>query len=157
MLTDISWAAYLTFMGTALLIWYITIALLHYYSDIKIFLNGKRKMQLHAIFGESDFIDSPSVHTQNIPHSQETETPVLQDFEMIEELVERVKNVISDAREKNLTKEDFFQVLAKLLKDFPLLLSSQFRPSVNEFIAGECTEQGFEGITLEDAEQLWHK
>lgn len=157
MLTDISWASYLTYTGTALLIWYITIALLHYYSDVKIFLNGKRKMQFNSIFSESKFTDSPSVQDQNIPLNAEIETPLLQDFEMIEELVERVKNTISEACEKQLLKEVFFAMLTKLLKDYPVLLNSQFRPSVNEFIVGECLEQGFEGITIDEVEQLWHK
>lgn len=157
MLTDISWASYLTFTGTALLIWYITIALLHYYSDVKIFLNGKRKMQFNSIFSESNFTDSLSTQDQNIPLSGEIETPLLQDFEMIEELVERVKNTISEACEKKSFKEDFFQVLSKILKDYPALLNSQFRPSVNEFITGECLEQGFGEITMDEVEQLWHK
>lgn len=157
MLTDISWASYLTCTGTAILIWYITIALLHYYSDVKIFLNGKRKMQFNSIFSESNFTDSPATQDQNIPHKEEIQTPLLQDFEMIEELVERVKDTISEACEKKLLKEDFFAMLSKLLKDYPILLNSQFRPSVNEFIAGECLEQGFEEITIDEVEQLWHK
>lgn len=157
MLTDISWAVYLTIIGTASLIWYITIALVHYYSDIKIFLSGKRKMQLNPIFSDPHSTASYAAQDQNSVSVTDHEPIFQQDFEMIEELVDRVKTIISEACEKKSSKEDFFQLLSKLLKDYPVLLNSQFRPSVNEFITGECLEQGFGEITMDQVEQLWHK
>lgn len=157
MLTDISWAAYLIFIGTAVLIWYITIALLHYYTDIKSFLNGKRTMQVNPIYNEEEIILPSSLQNPKSAPYNEKETPALQDFEMIEELVERVKSTIADACAEECSKEDFFNNLSKLLKDYPLILKSQFRSSVNEFISGECLEQGLEGITQEEVELLWHK
>lgn len=156
MLTDISWAAYLTFTGTALLIWYITIVLLHYYADIKSFLKGKRRMQVSSIYSEEDIILPSSIHQTDKVSAQRSEAPAFQDFEMIEELVERVKGAIKDSCEKQHPKEEFFLHLSKLLKDYPLLLKSQFRASVNEFISGECLEQGFGGVTQEEVELLWH-
>lgn len=156
MLTDISWATYLTFTGTAVLIWYITIVLLHYYTDIRSFLNGKRRMQVNPVYSEEEIIIPSSIQNPESTVGSEKEIPVLQDFEMIEELVDRVKSTISHACEKEHSKEDFFTDLSKLLKDYPVLLKSQFRASVNEFIAGECIEQGFREITQEEVELLWH-
>lgn len=157
MLTDISWAAYLAFTGTAVLIWYITIVLLHYYSDIRSFLNGKRTMQINPIYSEEEIIIPSSLQNPQSADGSDKEIPALQDFEMIEELVERVKTTISDACDKDHSKQDFFTTLSKLLKEYPVLLKSQFRPSVNEFIAGECVEQGFKEITQHEVELLWHQ
>jgi hypothetical protein len=156
MLTDISWAVYLAIIGTASLVWYITIALLYYYSDIKIFLNGKRTMQLNTIFRDPDLPVSYADQNKRAASVTKPEPIFLQDFEMIEELVDRVKTIISEACEKKSSKEDFLLLLSKLLKDYPVLLTSEFRPSVNEFITGECLEQGFGELTVGEVEQQWH-
>ncbi|SEP06738.1 hypothetical protein [Flavobacterium sp. fv08] len=156
MLTDISWAAYLAIIGTASLIWYITIGLLYYYTDIKTFLNGKRTMQINPIFNDSVTSNISAGENQNALQVKEPEPVYLQDFEIIEELVDRVKTVISEACEKKSSREDFFELLSKLLKDYPTLLNSEFRPSVNEFISAECLEQGFGEISIDEVEQKWH-
>lgn len=113
-------------------------------------------MQVNPIYSEEEIIIPSSIQNPNFDTDSKKETPALQDFEMIEELVERVKSTISEACEKEHSKQEFFTSLSKLLKDYPVLLKSQFRASVNEFIAGECIEQGFMEIAQEEVELLWH-
>lgn len=157
MFTDISWACYVTLTGAATLLWYIAIAILQHYTEIKNFLNGKKKLQFADFFdSEEDYIpthDTP----ENLTANGEFDAPASQDFEIIEELVERVKSLIAEAVENKTPKESFCGLLGKLLKDYPTLLTSQFLPSVNEFITGECEQQGLEGIIIDDVETLWEK
>ena len=157
MLNHISWAAYLTTAAITIFLWYALIGLKFYYSDIKDFLSGKRKHHFEHVFDARDNVElRPGDTLDNVVPKGVFEEPLLNDFEIIEELVDRVKTLISEALEKKMPKDGFLSLLEKLLKDYPVLLKSQFRPSVNEFIASECHTQGFDPVTEEEVEALWN-
>jgi hypothetical protein len=156
MFTDISWTTYLTVIGFATLAWYSLLAIFHYYGDIKDFLSGKKGQHFNPLYDSFDDPDGiPADTLDYVTAKGSFDEPALQDFEIIEELIERVKALIAETIEKQTPKEGFFTLLKKLLKEYPILLKSQFRPSVSEFISGECEQQGLEGISLEEVETLW--
>lgn len=160
MFTDISWATYLTLLGIAALTWYMALGCIHYYSDIKNFLNAKKNSHFETFYGSSETSASASSDTMdNLTAKGTFDAPALQDFDTIEELVERVKAAIGEAAQQEDPKAYFLSHLVHLLKEYPSLVKSQFRPSVSEFIYSECElqglVQGLEKITMEDIEALW--
>jgi hypothetical protein len=157
MLSHISWAAYLTTAAVTLFFWYAFIGLKYYINDIRDFLNGKRKHQFEHVFSTGGGEGSIAIDTlDNVVPKGTFEEPALNDFETIEELVDRVKTLISEALEKKMPKEGFLVLLGKLLRDYPALLKSQFRPSVNEFITSECEVQGLAPVSENELEELWN-
>jgi len=155
MFTNISWATYLTLLGLAILTWYLALGYIQYYEALKNFLNGKRSMNFDP------FLDKAENSTQNSNDTMDHVTakgafePSLQDFDTIEELVERVKSTISDAIQQQDPRAYFLSHCRNLLKEYPSLFKSQFRPSVCEFIYSECESKELTGITMEEVEALW--
>jgi len=156
MFTDISWTAYLLTIGTATLLWYFILGFTQYYKGVKNFLDSKRTTSFSTLYGTTEsYSQADTIPKDALTPKGEFDQPALQDFDTIEELVERVKSCVADAVEKHIPKEGFIELLGKLLRDYPTLKTSKFRPSVSEFIAGESQEQGFDGITVEEIESLW--
>jgi hypothetical protein len=156
MFTDISWATYLTLLGLATFTWYLALGYIQYYGAIKNFLNGKRNMHFSPFYDNND--NSTASTNEPVDHLTAKGTfdePALHDFETIEELVERVKATIGEAIRQQNPKTYLLSHLGNLLRGYPSLFASQFRPSVSEFICSECEAQELAGITMEEVEALW--
>lgn len=158
MFTNISWATYLTMVAVSLLLWYVLIGVKFYFSDIKDFLNGKRSFRLQGSWNtetEGASLSGQAGTNGHLAPKGEFEEQSFNDFGTIEELVEMVKALIITAVENKTPKKDFLTRLGAVLKVFPSLKKSQFRPSVNEFISSESELQGLASITEEEVERLW--
>ncbi|WP_129750076.1 hypothetical protein [Flavobacterium beibuense] len=112
-------------------------------------------------------------HPQTLPGENDESTPfestqttgqtvtnipkktILTDFETVEELVERVKSLVTNAVEQRTEKENFLPGIRKVLGDYPSLGKSRFRGSINEFIVSEGEEQGMASLTQEEVDKLW--
>lgn len=156
MLRDISWADYITALFIALVAWYALIGYQYYYSAISSFMRQKKRSRFdlgEIPEGQTGLLKDPS----GTPGAKGifSESPQ-EDFEIIEELVERVKDLIGEANEKQMPQEGFYTLLQKILSDYPVLKSSAYRGSVNDFICGECELRGIQGITTDAVDQLWH-
>ena len=77
------------------------------------------------------------------------------DYEIIEEIVERVKSVLKHAADMTMEPIEVTSSFTTILSDYPTLGHSTFRPSINEFIANESELHGYLTITQEAVEQLW--
>lgn len=157
MFTNISWVTYITVVAVSLLFWYTIIGTKYYYSDIRGFFNGKRKFQ-HLNSNLEDFIEIPGSGDviEHLTSKGVFEEKPFNDFEVVEELVERVKATISKAIENKTAKEIYFNELKSILKNYPSLQQSQYRPSINEFIVSEGDQQGLFSITQEEVDVLWN-
>lgn len=158
MFTNISWATYLITVAITIALWYTLIGLTIYYQDIKDFLAGKRRLLPEPFW--DDPINSEGSPVQfdtldNVTAKGVFDEAAFSDFEVIENLVDRSKSLIEEAVEKSMPKQDFYSQLTKILKEYPILSKSQFRPSVNEFIVSECDLKGYPAITMEEADALW--
>jgi len=70
-------------------------------------------------------------------------------------ITKRLKNVISDATQKKLVKQEFEDSMRSALLAYPLLRDSPYRSSVDELIVSECEKQGSILLTQQEVEALW--
>ena len=155
MITNISWATYNYTMALVLLLWYLYVGFRYYRSDISraAGLNGGAPLQWDS--GPPERQAGVAEAAPNLAAKGTFEENSFNDFETIEELVDRVKALITESVEHDTPKESFLTTLHHILKDYPSLQHSQFRPSVNEFITTECEAQGMEAPSTEAVEQAW--
>ncbi len=155
MITNISWAAYFYTVALLMVLWYLFIGFRYFYSDIKNAFGAHGGNPLKWDSGPSQEAPPQSGPSPNLVAKGAFEENSFNDFEAIEDLVDRVKTLIADSLEKDTPKSDFLLSLPALLKDFPVLQNSQFRPSINEFITTECEGQGLGPVSMEEVEQCW--
>jgi len=160
MLTGISWNNYIVVVVLLSISWYLYVGLRYYFDDIKEFVTGKRKLQFRGLErklipkSDYDFDYQKSDEILNVPVEFETVNPV---FNEVEDLTARLKNAITDAAQKKLVKSEFEDRLRFILKEYPSLRDSPFRPSLNELIVSECERQESVLLTLEEVEALWNE
>ncbi|WP_332454465.1 hypothetical protein [Chryseobacterium aquaticum] len=155
MFTNTSWASYIT--ATALLSagWYLFVGFRYYYGDIKAIISGKRKLQFRAT--RNNPIDEEITSVDNSVTSLEdsnNDNPVLEE---IDELIGKVKSIFRNASGKPLPKDEFTEYLTLLFIDYPSLMHSPHRPSLNELIATECQKQGNFTLTETEIDHLWNE
>lgn len=155
MFTNISWVTYITVVAVSLLFWYTFIGIKYYYSDVRSFFSGKHKF-LNSNLEDLIEIPGTSDTIEHLTSKGVFEEKPFNDFEAVEELVERVKATISNALENKTAKEIYFNELKSILKNYPSLQQSQYRPSINEFIVSQGDHQGLFSITQEEVDVLWN-
>ncbi|MFL9829722.1 hypothetical protein ABS764_02560 [Flavobacterium sp. ST-87] len=159
MLSGISWNNYIIVVVLLSVVWYLFVGLYYYFDTIKDVITGKRKLQFRSLAEKSiskkdyDFDDHLSEEVLNAPVTFE---PVDPDFNMVEDLTAKLKITISDAHQKKLIKSEFEVRLQILLTEYASLGSSPFRPSINEFIVGECEKQDSVLLTHQEVDSLWN-
>ena len=161
MFTEITWAAYLRMAAALLFIYYTVLILKFYFPQIKASVSSGG-----PLFGAVRHNDEMASHqTDRVEEANAKVTSCGSftayesgnDYETIEEIVERVKSVLQHAADSNMETAEVISSFRIIVSDYPALANSTFRPSVNEFIASESKLSGFSEITEETAEQLWHK
>jgi len=155
MITNISWATYYYTLALVLLLWYLYVGFRYFRTEIgkAAGLTAGKPLQWDAPSAEKQTAvaeAAPNVAAKGI-----FEENSFNDFEIIEELVDRVKALITESIEHEAPKQSFLSTLHHILKDYPALQHSQFRPSVNEFIITESEAQGMEAPSVEEIEQAW--
>lgn len=156
MITNISWAAYFYATATLTVVWYLYVGFRFFYTDIKKAYDSPFTGTLKWDAGPNQEAPSQTEASPNLVAKGAFEENSFNDFEVIEELVDRVKTHMSSSLEKSLAKDDFLLGLQPILRDYPALRSSQFRPSINEFITTECEAQGLGPVSLEEVENCWN-
>ena len=153
MITNISWATYLCAVALLTVSWYLFVGFRYFYPEIKNAFGPKTAspLQRDAAQGHAPYTEA----SPNLVSKGAFEENSFNDFEIIEELVDRTKTLITGSVEKEANKSDFLIGLQHILKDYPVLRSSQFRPSVNEFITTECEAQGLWPVSMEEVENCW--
>lgn len=157
MFTNISWGNYTVVVVLLLVSWYLFVGLRFYSEEIKEIVEGKRKLQFRGAIEESNAqSDYDPRHLDFESTKSESETAASNTiFQEVDGLVKRLKNVITDATQKKLIKQEFEDSMRSALKEYPLLRDSPYRSSVDELIVSECEKQGSILLTQQEVEALW--
>lgn len=159
MFTNISWSNYIVVVALLGASWYLFVGLRFYFNDIKEIAAGKRKL-LFPRFKRENYQRFPSslndpdftkLSSSNSPFEEFDTT-----FDDVDILVEKLKNIITDAAQKKLLKEEFILSLKSLLDDYPSIKNSPFSSSVSELIVSECDKLEYTILNHNEAEALWN-
>jgi hypothetical protein len=156
MFTNISWSDYIIAVAILLTVYYLFVGVRYYSDDLKDLLSGKRKLKFRAALpldtGEEDTYPAE----ENYQHQATAfETTTDDDFDEVEHLIERLKNVIVDASKKKLIPQEFKQYLHLVLEEYPSVKNSPLRSSVNELIVSECEKHGAVTLSEDEVDMLW--
>lgn len=154
MFTEITWAAYLRVTAAALFIYYTILLLKFYFPQIR----AAAGAPFHSMGSPAEPNATSAIMEGggNLTPTGEFQQPVT-DYEIIEELVDRVKKSLMVAFESKADQQSVTNGLKAIVNDYPILGQSTFRPSINEFIAAESQQHGFTFMTETLAETLWQK
>lgn len=159
MFTEITWATYLRAVAALMFIYYVLLILKFYFPHISTSLSSAAPSS-----GAPQHSDEMTLHSKSTgvsendrltPSGSFTAAENGNDYEIIEEIVERVKSVLQHAADTTMEPSDVTSSFRTVLADYPALARSTFKPSINEFIANESEQHGYLTITQEAVEQLW--
>lgn len=159
MFTEITWATYLRIVAALLFLYYTLLILKFYFPQIRTSLSsaapalGAPNRHDAAASHEESTIAKGSSHV--IPSGSFTAQETGNDYDIIEEIVERVKSVLKHAADMTMEPSEVTSSFTTILTDYPTLARSTFRPSINEFIATESEQHGYLTITQDAVEHLW--
>jgi hypothetical protein len=153
MLTNISWDNYIVVVVLLVASWYLFVGVRFYFADLKDIATGKRKFQFGSfpqVKSKLDYREAPD----GIPSSlSATETD--QTFQDVEDLVEKLKNIVADALQRRLPKKEFLYYLSLVLHEFPTVKNSPFRSSICELVVSECDKLELIHVTQQEVDVLW--
>lgn len=139
MFTSISWHSYLVGVGSFLILYYAVVGLKFYRRELKGLFKPK----------------SPGVLIwQGIKDNQ---LKIADDFQDVEHLIPRVKEVFELAGKEGLHKSEVEDFLALVFSDFPSIKDEGLRASVNEFVLSEAKKVEIIELHLGDVSQLWDR
>lgn len=139
MFTSISWQSYLVGVGSFLVVYYAVIGVKFYKNELKGLFKPK---------------STQVVKTQVIEDSQ---LKIAGDFQDVENLIPRVKEVFELAGKEGLHKSEVEDFLALVFSDFPSIKDEGLRASVNEFVLSEAKKVEIIELHLGDVSQLWDR
>lgn len=153
MLKSISWSEYIFGVTILLAVYYLIVGIKFFSTEIMQFLSVRRKRifkpELETV-GDSEIdIEPDGKTTEGFAQTSERE------FEEVEQLIERLKEVIELASRKSLISEEFKYQLSMLLKEYSAVRDSPIQASVSEFIISECQKYGTVALSVEEMELLW--
>ncbi|MFV8324280.1 hypothetical protein [Flavobacterium sp. ZS1P14] len=157
MFTNISWGNYIVVVVLLLASWYLFVGLRFYFDDIKEIVTGKRKLQFRRL-GNTNYQEPQSELNYldfeiNTSESESVASDTI--FQEVDGLVKQLKNVITDATQRKLIKQEFQDYMRLALTAYPLLRNSPYRSSVDELIVSECEKQGAILLSQQEVEALW--
>lgn len=156
MFTEITWATYLRVTAAVLFLYYTFLLLKFYFPQIRASLsNGSMAFSQNYTAAETNAASVTIGEKSNLTPTGEFNEPGLNDYDIIEEMVDRVKGALKEAVTNQQPEDVLIGQLKSIVNDYPLLSKSNFRPSINEFIATESQQHGFTSITEAVAEQFW--
>ena len=153
MLTNISWADYTLVVVLLAASWYLFIGLRFYFAELKDLATGKKKFPSRSFLqvqSNLDYLETPN----GIPSSL-NETHTDQAFQDVEDLVEKLKNLVADALQRKLPKKEFMYYLSLVLNEFPTMKNSPFRSSICELVVSECDKLERIHLTQQEVDVLW--
>ncbi|MFV8344024.1 hypothetical protein [Flavobacterium sp. XS2P39] len=158
MFTNISWSNYIVVFVLTLVSWYLFTGLRFYFNVLKDIVAGKRKLQIREATGKSDeesdydvrYLDSIEIISfESVSAASGTI------FEEVDALVKQLNNVLIEATQRKLAKQEFEDYMKLVLKKYPLLKESPYRWVVDELIVIECENHGPVFLTQQEVEVLW--
>jgi hypothetical protein len=159
MFTEITWATYLRIVAALLFIYYTLLILRFHFPQIRASLSsaapGLGSLHRHDAVAASETSTAIKESTHVASSGSFTVQETGNDYDIIEEIVERVKSVLQHASDMTMEPSEVTSSFTTILSDYPTLGRSTFRPSINEFIASESEQHGYLTITQDAVEHLW--
>ncbi|SFQ30611.1 hypothetical protein [Parafilimonas terrae] len=154
MIRNISWNDYIVTVAIGLAMYYLFISLRYYSAEIKNLLSGKQKIKFRIARNsignnQREFVEPDIDINSSFTGTTDNE------FDEVEQLIERLKTVIAGASRRKLIPQELKQYLGLVLKEYPSLRYSPLRSSINELIISECQKYGAVTLREEEAELLW--
>jgi hypothetical protein len=78
-------------------------------------------------------------------------------LQKVQELTAALKEIIAQAVDRNLIKEEFIPSLQSLLKKYHFLKISPYLGLINNMIASECEKYGYIQLSAEERVMLWNE
>jgi hypothetical protein len=135
--------------------WYLLVGLRFYREELKDVMTRKRKLQFRGSNGESNEEPDPDLRYLNFEINTSESAVSDSIFQEVDGLVKQLKNVITDAIQRKLIKQEFEDHMRLALAAYPLLRDSPYRSSVDELIVSECEKQGAVLLTQQEVKALW--
>jgi hypothetical protein len=148
MFTNVSWNSYLAVIGTAVIIWYLFIALKFYSGDLKKIFSGEKKLKLPSFKSNTENTNEAKSISDSFSESFDT-------LDDAEELATRIIQAAQESAEKKLSKEQFQNYLSMVLEEYPYVKISSLRESINKLIVSESEKHTSLLLTLSEADSLW--
>lgn len=153
MLKNISWANYTLVVVMLAASWYLFVGLRFYFAELKDLATGKKKLPSRSFSQEQSNLEH--LETPNGIPSSLNETHTDQAFQDVEDLVEKLKNLVVDASQRKLPKKEFMYYLIMVLNEFQTVKNSPFRASICELIVSECDKLERIHLTQQEVDVLW--
>ena len=153
MFTNISWGNYIVVVVLLATSWYLFVGLRFYFTELKDLATGEKKFPIRSfpqVQSNADYLETPN----GIPSSL-NETHTDQAFQDVEDLVEKLKNLVADALQRKLPKKEFMYYLSMVLNEFQTVKNSPFRSSICELVVSECDKLERIHLTQQEVDVLW--
>lgn len=158
MITNISWSNYIVVFVLTLVSWYLFTGLRFYLKVLKDIVAGKRKLQIRETTGKSDEesdYDVRYLDSIEIISFESVSAASYTIFDEVDALVKQLNNMLIEATQRKLVKQEFEDYMKLVLKEYPLLRESPYRWVVDELIVTECENHGPVLLTQQEVEVLW--
>lgn len=153
MFTNISWPDYITYVAVATIIYYIVIGLKYFRNDLADTFAPKKSGGSDSVFMEEEYPERDFPFNEEKPGSFETSSE--QDFDDVEELITRIKEIIAKSTGLEVQSGDFKKYLGLTLNEYPSIKKSALKASVNELIVSECQKNGTVKLSMDEVDLLW--
>jgi len=159
MFNNISWQGYWLTIALLSTGYYLTVYLLYFRNDFKVFFNRKLSVNNHSHFvspgsdlKQETSNSQPSLFDDAIefqspdPHSEEA---------IVYACIDEIDAFLKEAKKSKCIKEELIFSLQLILKKYPSLKNSQFKASVTNVIVGQCEHNCSIHLNADDVVRVW--
>jgi len=143
----VSWEQYLIAVLICTVIYYAYVIMRYFRPEVKRLFSGKTS---GSQVGQEDEIINPFEQVI-APHSGDEDGD--EQF-LVEELLERSRNLIGYAQDAALTKKDLLASVKMLFEEYPQI-DEGARAGINEQIMKDCKILGVVSLEMSEVERLW--
>jgi len=154
MFNQISWQNYFIVVAITITIYYLYVGIRYYSKELTGIFSGTTRLKLKSKGVEVE--RPPYAEEQPEAFNDDEDDEMLDDeFIQSEQLVGRLKNVISAAPKESLQPDEVENRIRTVLNDFPAIKDSVLRSSVNELIVSECEKYGAADFAEDEVDLMW--
>lgn len=156
MLERISWGEFWTAIIILAAIYEILIVLIFFRKEISqlALKSGKANADnTNTLKIHQQFFPNMSATTSNTENAAEKENNQL--MPPVHDLVQTLKEFLSDVAERSFIKEEIIMGLQIIIREHKNLIGTQFQKSINDFIAAECDEKCSIHLSAEELNSVW--
>jgi hypothetical protein len=141
MFNDISWQNFIVFIASVSLVWYVTIGIVYYRTDLKTLFQFVRKRLL------------PS----NLPVKNETvvSEELTDPFDAAQQARNEISQILERAAHHSFPKEEIIVAFKLCLRQYTQLKTTALRPVINNFISIESKNKCSTIFDEADLNQVW--